>query len=331
MQIDGSRPSIDSLTSATAKYYDFLMRAENLIKESGHKKSHGSTTADTVYYQKLDAMGLRTPPDKDGNSYAKFSSIIHDEASKVLFLESLFSIYNKNDLQLFSKLTNGEVYSLSTDNTAGSKILRNRFGILAFAFWISVFWFGIWAPIFPPFLNFQPLLEYLGQPLYLFTWDDINTNNNKMPENLGKFLAYKFGITWANTATLEKSDGGKIITISNPPNSFSIRLNDVPSNATKAALLFEGREYDLKIERDTSPPTIDERLAIHQSDLLLEFFRAILTITFAVGTGATIWYIYSTYRTNRRLNMLGIISRALDLYLELFPPPKESSEKPANY
>ncbi|HYN45000.1 MAG TPA: hypothetical protein VER35_03290 [Candidatus Limnocylindrales bacterium] len=59
--------------------------------------------------------------------------------------------------------------------------------------------------------------------VYLFSWDDIPGNDTG---RLIKILKNGFRIEWAETATIEKIDGGKTIKVFTEQNSLLLKLND---------------------------------------------------------------------------------------------------------
>ncbi|HYN44928.1 MAG TPA: NosD domain-containing protein [Candidatus Limnocylindrales bacterium] len=62
-----------------------------------------------------------------------------------------------------------------------------------------------------------------NENLYLFSWDDIPGNDNL---RLIKIIGNLFRIEWAETAIIEKIDGGKTIKVSTEKNSLLLKLND---------------------------------------------------------------------------------------------------------
>lgn len=104
---------------------------------------------------------------------------------------------------------------------------------------------------------------------YLFSWDDIPGNDNV---RLIEILKNRFYIEWAETATIEKIDGGKTIKVSTEKNSLSLKLND---EKTKVNMTINGiRATDAVFARMKN-----SKLDIYSSDTKILLLNYSLNLT----------------------------------------------------
>jgi len=82
-------------------------------------------------------------------------------------------------------------------------------------------------------------------PSYLFSWDEVPGNNN---DKLISFFEKNLGAEWAKKATIMKINDGRVITISDGKNSYSLALNEEKTKAILKTDDFITYEFPVKIE-----------------------------------------------------------------------------------
>jgi hypothetical protein len=91
----------------------------------------------------------------------------------------------------------------------------------------------------------------------LFSWDEVPGNDS---DRLLEYLKDYHDITWAESAEIRKSDGGKTIHIFKGENSAEIMIDEVVEQATLK--ISDGRRiHDLKVEKENG------RLTIYENDV----------------------------------------------------------------
>lgn len=108
----------------------------------------------------------------------------------------------------------------------------------------------------------------------LFTWDDVTTTStNNIPTRLKDFLKQSLDATWVDTASIQKSTDGKIITISGGTNSIKIELDKAPASATKAVLTMDNTIRGLVLSSENNELNIYKATKnIDTPDKLFEYF-----------------------------------------------------------
>ncbi|MFZ3167938.1 MAG: hypothetical protein WA130_10020 [Candidatus Methanoperedens sp.] len=106
--------------------------------------------------------------------------------------------------------------------------------------------------------------------VYLFSWNDVP---GKDEENLIELLNKKFGISWAKTAKIEKTDDGRTIIVSTGKNSLSLELNDKENKVTlkiedhtyeKFLIKEENNKINIYPEKDDIQDRIQKTLRDHK-------------------------------------------------------------------